>query len=107
MDTTLYMHLISFFRNGCKPFVEVFVDGVKEYTSITQATMDQIRSFTFADRAVQVPLDATVKGNIDIVVHHVKSVPSNPNPDSVSMHDLMLEKTGATHSSACTVQCTL
>ncbi|KAL5487095.1 hypothetical protein EMCRGX_G019654 [Ephydatia muelleri] len=69
-------------RNGCKPFVEVFVDGCREYTSVTQTTMDQIRCFAASDRAVHIPLGITVKGNIDIVVHHVKSVPSTPNPDS-------------------------
>ena len=65
--------------------------------------MDQIRCFAASDRAVHVPLGVTVKGNIDIVVHHVKSVPSTPNPDSVSstcMRDLPLEMAGATHSSA-------
>lgn len=66
---------IYFFRNGCKPFVEIFIDGERVFTSCTKDNMSSIRSFTTSDGSVEIPVGVSVCGNLHIIVHHIKSIP--------------------------------
>ncbi|XP_019852858.1 PREDICTED: cyclin-G-associated kinase [Amphimedon queenslandica] len=62
-------------RNGCKPFVEVFVDGERVHTSCNKENMDKLKEYTTKDGQISIPLNTTVYGNLLIIVHHIKSVP--------------------------------
>ena len=62
-------------RTGCKPFVEVFQDGERVYTSANHESLDKIRSFHSEDGGVEVPLGIGVRGNVVVVVHHVRAIP--------------------------------
>ena len=45
------------------------------YTSATDDTMECIRSFHSEDGGVEVPLGATVQGNIVLTVYHIRAIP--------------------------------
>lgn len=62
-------------RTGCKPFVEVYQEGERVYTSATDDTMDSIRSFHSEDKSVGIPLGVTVQGNIAVSVYHIRAIP--------------------------------
>ena len=75
----------SISRTGCKPFVEIFQNGERVFTSASQESMERIRSFTSEDRAVEVPLGVTVKGNLLVVVHHIRTIPITKKAGLVSV----------------------
>ena len=62
-------------RTGCKPFVEVFQDGERVYTSANHDSMEKIRSFHADDGGVEVPLGVGVRGNMVVVLHHIRAIP--------------------------------
>jgi len=62
-------------RTGCKPFVEVFQEGERVYTSASHDSMDTIRSFHADDQCVEIPLGITVQGNITVNVFHIRAIP--------------------------------
>ena len=45
------------------------------YASATHETMEAIRSFHAEDGSVEIPLAANVRGNLLVVVHHVRAIP--------------------------------
>ena len=63
------------YRTGCKPFVEVFQDGERLFTSASHDTMEQIQSFTAESGGVLVPLGTKVRGNIQVIIHHIRAIP--------------------------------
>jgi len=68
--------------------VEVFQDGERVYTSATQQNMDNIRSFAASeDTNVEIPLDATVRGNVLVVVHHIRAIPLTKMAGMVSREE--------------------
>ena len=71
----LFPSLSLSLRTGCKPFVEVFQDGERVFTSATHDSLDKIRSFHNDDGGVEIPLGLAVRGNIVLVVHHVRAIP--------------------------------
>ena len=62
-------------RTGCKPFVEVHQDGERVYASATHESMESIRSFHSEDGCVEIPLSARIRGNLLVVVHHIRAIP--------------------------------
>ena len=78
------MCLLSY-RTGCKPFVEVFQDGERMFTSASCETMDQIQSFTAESGGVLVPLGTRVRGNVVVVVHHIRTIPIARKANLVSV----------------------
>ncbi len=81
--THTYAHV---HRRGCKPFVEVFQEGARLFTSATQDTMDSIDSFTSDDRGVQIPVGVSVRGNVMVVLHHIRAIPIARKAGVVSHH---------------------
>jgi len=73
--TNLTKYLFCSCRTGCKPFVEVFQNGERVYTSATHDTMERIPSFTAESGGVLVALGAKVRGNIQVIVHHIRAIP--------------------------------
>ena len=71
-------------RTGCMPFVEVYQDGERVYTSVSEDSTDSIRSFYSEDRSVEVPLNVTVQGNITINVYHIRAIPAEQSTRVVS-----------------------
>ena len=63
------------YRTGCKPFVEVFQDGERVFTSASHETMEQIQSFSSESGGVLVPLGTKVRGNIQVIIHHIRAIP--------------------------------
>ncbi len=55
--------------------MEVYQDGERVYTSATHDSLDKIRSFHNDDREVEIPLGVGVRGNVVLVVHHVRAIP--------------------------------
>ena len=45
------------------------------FTSASQGTMDQIQSFNVESGGVLVPLGTKVRGNVQVIIHHIRSVP--------------------------------
>ena len=77
--------LLSSLRTGCKPFVEVFQNSERLYTSASQDNMEQIKSFAASeDRVVEIPLNVMVNGNMIVVVHHIRAIPANKMSGMVS-----------------------
>ena len=72
---TTFTFFTALTRTGCKPFVEVYQDGERVYTSASSETMESIRSFHSEDGGVEVPLGVVVRGNITISVHHIRAIP--------------------------------
>lgn len=48
--------------------------------------MEAIRSFHSEDRSVEIPIDACVRGNLLVVVHHVRAIPVAKKAGIVSTH---------------------
>ena len=86
--TSLHLlpHSSSFhLRTGCKPFVEVFQNSERLYTSVSQDNMEHIKSFAASeDRVVEIPLNVMVNGNVIVVVHHIRAVPADKMSGMVS-----------------------
>ena len=55
--------------------MEVYQDGERVYASATHETMEAIRSFHSEDGSVEIPMDVRVRGNLLVVVHHVRAIP--------------------------------
>ena len=55
--------------------MEVFQDGERVFTSASHDTMDQIQSFTAESGGVLVQLGTKVRGNIQVIIHHIRAIP--------------------------------
>ena len=75
-------------RTGCKPFVEVFQNGERVFTSASHDTMDQIQSFSSDSGGVLVPLGTKVRGNVQVIIHHIRSIPIARKANLVSFYVL-------------------
>ena len=64
----------------------MYQDGERVYASATHDTMEAIRSFHAEDGAVEIPLDVRVRGNLLVVVHHVRAIPVAKKAGLVRMH---------------------
>ncbi len=53
----------------------MYQDGERVYTSATHDSLDKIRSFHNDDGEVEIPLGVGVRGNVVLVVHHVRAIP--------------------------------
>ncbi|CAI8034317.1 Cyclin-G-associated kinase [Geodia barretti] len=76
--TALQMSSVPLFnaiKTGCKPFVEVFQNGERVFTSASHDTMDQIQSFSSDSGGVLVPLGTKVRGNVQVIIHHIRAIP--------------------------------
>jgi cyclin G-associated kinase len=67
--------LFNAIKTGCKPFVEVFQNGERVFTSASHDTMDQIQSFSSDSGGVLVPLGTKVRGNVQVIIHHIRAIP--------------------------------
>ena len=70
-------------RMTCRPYVEVHVNGDKVYTSVSKEDFSGLKQFSPSDGRVEIAMNVTVKGNVVVAVHHVKSVNSETNVSSV------------------------
>ena len=82
--------LLVSYRTGCKPFVEVFQDGERMFTSASQDTMQHIQSFTAEHGGVVVPLGTKVRGNIQVIIHHIRAIPIARKANLVSEYCCLL-----------------
>ena len=48
--------------------------------------MEAIRSFHSEDKSVEIPIDACIRGNLMVVVHHVRAIPVAKKAGIVSTH---------------------
>lgn len=63
--------LFTKLRDGCRPFVEVYV-GEERVLSTCQ-DYDRIRHHNYAEKQATIPLNADVAGDITIAVYHARS----------------------------------
>ena len=76
-ESLLNVSLSNFpmYRTGCKPLVEVYQDGERIYASATHDNMESIRSFHSEDGCVEIPMEARIRGNLLVVIHHIRAIP--------------------------------
>ena len=65
--------------------MEVFQDGERVFTSASHDTMDRIPSFTAESGGVLVALGTKVRGNIQVIVHHIRAIPIARKANMVSL----------------------
>lgn len=58
-------------RDGCRPFVEIYVNEDRIFT--TSQEYEKIRHFNMTDCQIAIPLRSTVIGDITIIVYHARS----------------------------------
>jgi cyclin G-associated kinase len=63
---------------SCQPYIEVIVNSDKVYTSVSKEDLSGLKEFA-ADGKVELAVDATVKGNVLVRVHHVKTINNETN----------------------------
>ncbi|GBM11803.1 Cyclin-G-associated kinase [Araneus ventricosus] len=63
--------LFTKLRDGCRPFVEVYIGENRVFT--TSQEYERIRHFNIADPEVNIPLKTIVMGDVTIVVYHARS----------------------------------
>ncbi|KAK3091567.1 hypothetical protein FSP39_020845 [Pinctada imbricata] len=69
--TMMPVPLFSKMRNGCRPFVEVFVGEDRILT--TSQEYEKMRGFMIEDGRVNIPLNISGVGDITVVVYHARS----------------------------------
>ena len=65
--------------------MEVFQDGERVFTSASHDTMDRIPSFTAESGGVLVALGTKVRGNIQVIIHHIRAIPIARKANMVSL----------------------
>ena len=70
--------LCTLTRLSCQPYIEVIVNSDKVYTSVSKEDLSGLKEFA-ADGKVELAVDATVKGNVLVRVHHVKTINNETN----------------------------
>ncbi|KAK7100826.1 cyclin-G-associated kinase-like [Littorina saxatilis] len=63
--------LFNKMKNGCTPFVEVYVG--EERIATTSQEYEKMRQFTTEDRHVKLPLNVSAAGDITLVFYHARS----------------------------------
>ena len=53
----------------------MYQDGERVYASATHETMEAIRSFHSEDGCIEIPMEARIRGNLLVVVHHIRAIP--------------------------------
>ena len=60
-------------RNGCTPFVEIYIKEKKIFTNIQD--YDQLKKFTSRDGQVNIPINChKFYGEVTIIIFHAKSL---------------------------------
>jgi len=62
---------ISLCRNGCTPFVEIYV-GEDRVLSTSQE-YEKMKGFSEAEGKVTLPINVSVTGDVTVVVYHARS----------------------------------
>lgn len=63
--------LFNKMKNGCTPFVEVYVG--EERIATTSQEYEKMRQFTVDDRQVKLPLNISAAGDITLIFYHARS----------------------------------
>ncbi|KAG8186867.1 hypothetical protein JTE90_024110 [Oedothorax gibbosus] len=63
--------LFTKLRDGCRPFVEVYIGENRVFS--TSQEYEKIRHFNTYDKEVHIPLKTAVLGDITVVVYHARS----------------------------------
>ena len=56
------------------------------FATATHENMESIRSFHAEDTCVEIPLGARIRGNLQVVVYHVRAIPVAKKAGIVSIH---------------------
>lgn len=63
--------LFSPHRNGCRPFVEIYIGEDRVLT--TSQEYEKMRGFSVEEGKVTIPLNTQVSGDVTVAVYHARS----------------------------------